>query len=67
MNRQEKDQEREDQKRYKYLRFDCEMRSKAVEIATSLPTSKNSKSLLENAEKISKYVFGISEPVKQKK
>ena len=67
MNKQQKDQEREAEKRYKYFRFDCEMRSKAVEIAMSLPTSKNAKSLLENAENIAKYVFGISEPVKQKK
>jgi len=63
MNKQQKDQ---DQK-YKYLKFDCEMRAKAVEIASNLSTSKNAKSLIENAGKISKYIFGIPEPPKEKK
>jgi len=67
MNKQQKDQEREDQKRYKYLRFDCEMRSKAAEIAMSLPTSKNVKSLLENSRKISNYIFNIADLPEEKK
>ena len=67
MNKQQKDQEREAEKRYKYFRFDCEMRSKAVEIAMSLPTSKNVKSLLENSRKISSYIFNIADLPEEKK
>jgi|TARA_Y100001938_G_C7726326_1_gene252402 hypothetical protein len=64
MNKQQKDQEQQ----YKYLKFDCEMRSRAVEIASSLPTSKNVKSLLENSGKIAKYIFfGTPEPENKKK
>jgi len=63
MNKQQKDQ---DQK-YKYLKFDCEMRAKAAEVAMSLPTSKNVKSLLENSRKISNYIFNINQlPSKEK-
>jgi hypothetical protein len=43
------------------------MRARAVELASSLSTSKNAKSLIENAGKISKYIFGIPEPPKEKK
>jgi hypothetical protein len=63
MNKQQKDSDQ----RIRLMKFDCEMRSRALEIASSLPTSKNVKSLLENSEKIAKYVFGIPEPVKEKK
>ena len=63
MNKVQKDQEQQ----YKYLKFDCEMRARALEIASGLPTSKNAKSLLENADKLAKYVFGIPEPPKEKK
>ena len=63
MNKQQKDQEQ----KYKYLKFDCEMRAKAVDIALNLSTSKNVKSLLENSEKIAKYIFGIPEDPKEKK
>lgn len=63
MNKVQKDQEQQ----YKYLKFDCEMRARAVELASSLSTSKNAKSLIENAGKISKYIFGIPEPPKEKK
>jgi len=59
----QKDQEQQ----YKYLKFDCEMRARVLEIASGLPTSKNAKSLLENADKLSKYVFGMVEPAKEKK
>ena len=40
------------------------MRARVLEIASGLPTSKNAKSLLGNADKLAKYVFGISEPPK---
>ena len=63
MNKQQKDQEQQ----YKYLKFDCEMRAKVLEIASALPTSKNAKSLLENSEKLAKYVFGIPSQPKQNK
>lgn len=63
MNKQQKDRE----EKYKYLKFDCEMRAESVKIASCLSTSKNAKSLLENSEKIAKYIFGISEPKKEKK
>ena len=63
MNKQEK----EDEKRFRYIKFDCEMRAKAVESAVSLPSSKNLKSLLENASKISDFIFGIPEQAKDKK
>ena len=43
------------------------MRSKAVEIAMSLPTSKNAKSLLDNSRKISNYIFNIGDALKEKK
>jgi hypothetical protein len=43
------------------------MRAKVLEIASALPTSKNAKSLLENSEKLAKYVFGIPAQPKQNK
>jgi len=67
MNKQQKDQEKIEEKNYKYLKFDCEMRSKAAEIAMSLPTSKNAKSLLDNSRKISNYIFNIGDALKEKK
>jgi len=63
MNKQQRDQEQ----KYKYAKFDCEMRARVLEIASGLSTSKNAKSLLENADKIAKYVFGIPTPPKEKK
>jgi hypothetical protein len=63
MNKQQKDQDQQ----YKYLKFDCEMRARVLEIASGLPTSKNVKSLLENSEKVAKYIFGMVEPPKEKK
>ena len=63
MNKVQKDQEQQ----YKYLKFDCEMRARVLEIASGFLTSKNAKSLLENADKLSKYVFGMVEPAKEKK
>ena len=63
MNKQQKDQ---DQK-YKYLKFDCEMRARVLEIASGLPTSKNAKSLLDNAGILAKYVFGMPDQPKEKK
>lgn len=63
MNKIQKDQEQQ----YKYLKFDCEMRAKAVGLASSLPTSKNVKSLLDNTEKIAKYIFGMVDQPKEQK
>ena len=63
MNKQQKDQEQQ----YKYLKFDCEMIARVLEIASGLSTSKNAKSLLENADKLAKYVFGIPTAPKEKK
>ncbi len=67
MNKQQKEQEKIEEKNYRYLKFDCEMRAKVVEIASSLPTSKNVKSLLENSTKIAKYVFGMPDKPEAKK
>ena len=63
MNKQQKDREHQ----VRLLKFDCEMRARVLEIASGLSTSKNAKSLIENAGKISKYIFGIPEPPKEKK
>jgi hypothetical protein len=43
------------------------MRARVLEIASGLPTSKNAKSLLENADKLAKYVFGMPDQPKEKK
>ena len=67
MIKQQKEQEKIEEKNYRYLKFDCEMRAKAAEVAMSLPTSKNVKSLLENSRKISNYIFNINQlPSKEK-
>ena len=63
MNKDQKNKEQQ----IRILKFDCEMRAKVVEIASSLPTSKNVKSLLENSTKIAKYVFGMPDKPKEKK
>jgi hypothetical protein len=63
MNKQQK--EREEQVRL--LKFDCEMRARSLEIASALSTSKNVKSLLDNADKLSKFIFGIPAQPKEKK
>ena len=63
MNKQQKDSDQ----RIRLMKFDCEMRAKSIEIASSMTTSKNAKSLLENAEKIAKYIFGMVEQPKEKK
>ena len=63
MNKQQKDSEQ----RLRLMKFDCEMRAESVKIASSLSTSKNVKSLLENSEKVAKYIFGMVEPPKEKK
>lgn len=56
MNKQQKDSEQ----RLRLIKFDCEMRAKAVELASTLPTTKNAKSLLDNADKVAKYIFGLT-------
>jgi len=63
MNKQQKDREQQ----VRLLKFDCEMRARVLEIASGLPTSKNAKSLLDNADKLAKYVFGIPDQPKEKK
>jgi hypothetical protein len=63
MNKDQKNKEQQ----IRILKFDCEMRAKVLEIASALPTSKNAKSLLENSEKLAKYVFGIPAQPKQNK
>ena len=63
MNKQQKDREQQ----VRLLKFDCEMRAKVLEIASALPTSKNAKSLLDNAAKLAKYVFGMPDQPKEKK
>ena len=63
MNKEQKNTEQ----RVRLMKFDCEMRAKSVSLASSLPTTKNVKSLLENSEKIAKYIFGIPEAPKEKK
>ena len=63
MNKQQKDSEQ----RYKYAKFDCEMRAKSVEIASKLSTNNSVASLLKDSEKIAKYIFGMVEPPKEKK
>ena len=55
MNKEQKEQEQ----RLRILKFDCEMRLKSVEAASSLKTSTNVKSLLENAESIARYIFAV--------
>ena len=63
MNKDQKNKEQQ----IRILKFDCEMRAKAAEVAMSLPTSKNVKSLLENSRKISNYIFNINQlPSKEK-
>lgn len=42
------------------MKFDCEMRAKSVELAATLSGSNSEKSLLENADQIAKYIFGIT-------
>ena len=44
----------------KLMKFDCEMRAKSVELAATLSGSNSEKSLLENADQIAKYIFGIT-------
>ena len=63
MNKDQKNKEQQ----IRILKFDCEMRARVLEIASGLSTSKNAKSLLENADKLAKYVFGIPTPPKEKK
>ena len=63
MNKDQKNKEQQ----IRILKFDCEMRAKVLEIASALPTSKNAKSLLENADKLAKYVFGMPAQPKQNK
>ena len=60
MNKDQKNKEQQ----IRILKFDCEMRARVLEIASGLPTSKNAKSLLDNADKLAKYVFGIPTPPK---
>jgi hypothetical protein len=63
MNKQKKDQEQQ----YKYLKFDCEMRAKSIEIASKLSTNNSVASLLKDAGKIAKYIFGLAEQPKEDK
>ena len=63
MNKQQKDAEQ----RYRYAKFDCEMRAKSVEIASKLSTNNSVASLLKDSEKIAKYIFGMVELPKGKK
>ncbi len=56
MNKEQKNAEQQ----IRIMKFDCEFRAKAVELATTLSTSKTAESLLENADQIAKYVFGIT-------
>ena len=63
MNKIQKDQEQ----KYKYAKFDCEMRAKSVEIASKLSTNNSVASLLKDAEKIAKYIFGMVDQPKEKK
>lgn len=63
MNKDQKNKEQQ----IRILKFDCEMRARVLEIASELPTSKNAKSLLENADKLAKYVFGMPDKPKEKK
>lgn len=58
---------KESEQKLRLMKFDCEMRAESVKIASSLPTSKNAKSLLDNAEKVAKYIFGMVEIPKEKK
>ena len=63
MNKEQKNTEQ----KVRLMKFDCEMRAKSVELATTLSTSKTAESLLENADEIAKYVFGVSTvPPKEK-
>ena len=63
MNKDQKNKEQQ----IRILKFDCEMRARVLEIASGLPTSKNAKSLLDNAAKLAKYVFGMPDQPKEKK
>lgn len=63
MNKIQKDQEQ----KYKYAKFDCEMRAKSVEIASKLSTNNSVDSLLKDAGKIAKYIFGMVDQPKEKK
>ncbi len=63
MNKEQKNAEQQ----IRIMKFDCEMRAKSVELATTLSTSKTAESLLENADQIAKYVFGVATvPPKEK-
>jgi len=57
MNNKGKDNEQQ----IRLLKFDCEMRAKALEIALALNPS-NEVKLLEGADVISKFIFGIAIP-----
>ena len=63
MNKQQKDAEQ----KYKYAKFDCEMRAKSVEIASKLSTNNSVASLLKDAGTIAKYIFGLVEQPKEDK
>lgn len=63
MNKEQKNAEQQ----IRLMKFDCEMRAKSVELASSLSTSKSTKTLIDNAEDIAKYIFGIPKESKEKK
>lgn len=56
MNKEQKNAEQQ----IRIMKFDCEMRAKSVELAATLSGSNSEKSLLENADQIAKYIFGIT-------
>ena len=63
MNKEQKNTEQQ----IRIMKFDCEMRAKSVEIASTLSSSKTADSLLDNADKVAKYVFGVATlPPKEK-
>jgi hypothetical protein len=63
MNKEQKNAEQH----IRIMKYNCEMRAKSVELATTLSTSKTAESLLENADQIAKYVFGVATvPPKEK-
>ena len=59
--------ESEANRRYMYAKLDCELRAKSLEIAMTLPTSNDVKSLLHNGEEVGRYIFGTPKPVEEKK
>jgi len=63
MNKEQKNTEQ----KVRLMKFDCEMRAKSVELASSLRSTKDTKSLLESSKKIAKYIFGIAQAPKEEK